>query len=52
MKTFIAGYLLGIFTMIAYLTRARWLPWARTEEQRVVDALAKKVSTDDSKTKS
>lgn len=49
MKTFLAGYLLGIFTMIAYLTRARWLPWARTEEQRVVDALAKKASNDDSK---
>lgn len=49
MKIFIVGYLLGIFTVIAYLTRARWLPWARTEEQRVVDALAKKTPFDDAK---
>lgn len=49
MKTAIISYLLGALTVIAYLTRARWLPWARTEEQRVVDALAKKSSNDDSK---
>lgn len=45
MKTFLAGYLLGVLTVIAFLTRARWLPWARTEEQKIVDALAKKDST-------
>lgn len=50
MKLFIFGYLLGIFTVVAYLTRARWFPWARSKEQRIVDALVEKDTADDSKT--
>ena len=42
MKTFLIGYALGLATWLVWNKRAVVFPWLRTEEQKVVDALAKK----------
>lgn len=42
MKTYLFGILTGLLLALAWSKRATLLPWLRTEEEKVIDELAKK----------
>lgn len=44
MKTYLFGVISGLLLALAWKHRATLIPWLRTEEQKIVDRLAKKES--------